>query len=53
MCKDLRVGEDSLYVQMPYEKTDSQRYNFTDMRGKNWSKYNPESLNSKKDIWVL
>ena len=48
MCKDLRVGEDNLYVQMPYEKTDSQRYNFTDMRGKNWSKYNPESLNSKK-----
>lgn len=48
MCKDLRVGEDSLYVQMPYEKTDSQRYNFTDMRGKNWSKDNPESLNSRK-----
>lgn len=48
MCKDLRVGEDSLYVQMPYEKTDSQRYNFTDMKDKNWSKYNPESLNSKK-----
>lgn len=48
MCKDLRVGEDSLYVQMSYEKTDSQRYNFTDMRGKNWSKDNPESLNSRK-----
>ena len=48
MCKDLMVGEDSLFVQLPYEKTDSQRYNFTDFRGKNWSKDHPECLNSRK-----
>lgn len=48
MCKDLRIGEDGLYVQMPYEKTDSQRYNFTDMRGKDWIKNNSEHLNSRK-----
>ena len=48
MCKDLIVGEDSLFVQLPYEKTDSQRYNFTDFRGKNWSKGHLECLNSKK-----
>jgi DNA polymerase-3 subunit alpha len=48
MCKDLVVGEDSLFVQLPYEKTDSQRYNFTDFRGKNWSKGHPECLNSRK-----
>lgn len=48
MCKDLIVGEDSLFVQLPYEKTDSQRYNFTDFRGKNWSKGHPECLNSRK-----
>ena len=48
MCKDLRIEEDSLYVQMPYEKTDSQRSNFTDMRGKDWIKNNPEHLNSRK-----
>ena len=48
MCKDLIVGEDSLFVQLPYKKTDSQRYNFTDFRGKNWSKGHPECLNSRK-----
>ena len=48
MCKDLVVGEDSLFVQLPYEKTDSQRYNFTVLRGKDWSKDHREFLNSQK-----
>lgn len=48
MCKDLVVGEDSLFVQLPYEKTDSQRYNFTNLRGKDWSKDHREFLNSQK-----
>ena len=48
MCKDLIIGEDSLFVQLPYEMTDQTKYNFTNFRGKDWVKDHSEHLEKIK-----
>ena len=48
MCKDLMIGEDSLFVQLPYEMTDQTKYNFTNFRGKDWVKDHSEHLEKIK-----
>lgn len=48
MCKDLIIGEDSLFAQLPYEMTDQTKYNFTNFRGKDWVKDHSEHLEKIK-----